>query len=177
MMWQIMCWQTCCVVVVTMPCWRRYACSCWYFLLSWFLYSKFSICGGNKHTMTHILVVILYLTMFVSLLKSRILMNALLLVFQLVETSLHTKTSMRQILADGSHGACYNTLSKASSVFSGLALSAWEASMMGMGMKRIVKFLLVTQPEDKIEMTRTKRGNWTQLSSPHVLASKLIWCQ
>lgn len=33
------------------------------------------------------------------------------------------------------------TFSKASSVFSGLALSAWDASMMGRGMKRIVKFL------------------------------------
>lgn len=28
---------TCCVVVVTMPCWRRYACSWTYFRVSWFL--------------------------------------------------------------------------------------------------------------------------------------------
>lgn len=42
------------------------------------------------------------------------------------------------------------TFSKASSVFSGLAFRAWEASMMGMGMKRMVKFLMDTQPEDII---------------------------
>ena len=34
------------------------------------------------------------------------------------------------------------TFSKASSVFSGLAFRAWDASIMGIGMKRIVKFLL-----------------------------------
>lgn len=34
-----------------------------------------------------------------------------------------------------------HTFSSASSVFSGLAFRAWEASMMGMGMKRMVKFL------------------------------------
>lgn len=42
----------------------------------------------------------------------------------------------------------FYTFSKASSVFSGLAFRAWEASMMGMGMKRMVKFLMDTQPED-----------------------------
>lgn len=35
----------------------------------------------------------------------------------------------------------FHTFNKASSVFSGLAFRAWEASMMGIGIKRIVKFL------------------------------------
>ncbi len=40
------------------------------------------------------------------------------------------------------------TFSKASSVFSGLAFRAWDASMMGIGMKRMVKFLKDTKPQD-----------------------------
>ena len=46
------------------------------------------------------------------------------------------------VIAESSGGEVEgHTLSRASSVFSGLALSAWDASMMGMGINLMVKFL------------------------------------
>lgn len=49
------------------------------------------------------------------------------------------------------------TLISASSVFSGLVFSAWDASMMGMGMKRMVKFLQKKKNHRKIS---NYKGNY-----------------
>lgn len=49
------------------------------------------------------------------------------------------------------------TFSSASSVFSGLAFRAWEASMMGMGMKRMVKFLKDQKKSPKINQSHENR--------------------
>lgn len=60
-----------------------------------------------------------------------------------------------QLETGGNNGNCC-TFSKASSVFSGLAFRAWEASMMGMGIKRMVKFLMDTHPEGIILQVVTR---------------------
>lgn len=50
------------------------------------------------------------------------------------------------------------TLISASSVFSGLAFSAWDASMIGMGMKRMVKFLQ-EEKENPVTAMKEKTAN------------------